>query len=364
MQISSSTVKSQVGLDFPEKNHKRILVVKLYAIGDFIMSLPSLELLRKLRPSAEIHLLTGKITSQLAKCSAPVDGIISVDEKILTDPGKRMSLFSLAVRLRKQRFDEVYLLHRVFPLRLLTLATGASRRTGQGNRKFGLTKIVPFETGVIEHDAERYARLFGWNGSEPLPEPRIDLPEGIVNGPVASLINPGTVAVSPGGGRSSIRNTNRKRWPQERFSRLIALLHKEGIRTVLLGSREDGEVLNNLSDSLPDSTTNLIGKTSILEAAAVLAECRLQITNDSSLMHIAGLVSTPTLTLFGPTDPLRIGVYPPDRLHRSLVSNAVECSPCHPDRGIDECDDARCMTSLNLERVWRETTEMLEMMEE
>jgi len=361
MQVRSSTDKSPCGLELPEKNHERILVIKLYAIGDFIMSLPSLEFLRKQRPSAEIHLLTGMNTTALAECSAPADKVISVDEKILTDPRKRLSLFSLAVRLRKQRYKEVYLLHRVLPLRLLLLATGAGSRIGQGKRKFGLTKIVPFETGLIEHDAERYARLFGWNGIEPLPEPRINLPERKITDSVISLIQPGTVAVSPGGGRSSIRNTNRKRWPPERFSRLIALLNEEGIRTVILGSKEDGEVLGDILDNLPDSATNLVGNTSILEAASVLAGCRLQITNDSSLMHIAGLVSTPTLTLFGPTDPLRIGVYPPDRLHRSLVSNSVDCSPCHPDRGIDECEDAKCMTSLSLERVWKEAREMLEM---
>jgi len=76
-------------------------------------------------------------------------------------------------------------------------------------------------------------------------------------------------------------------------------------------------------------------------------------------MHLGGLVSTPTITLFGPTDPERIGIFPRDQRHRALVSDSVECIPCHPERGIDECKEALCMTSLGLERVWRETMELL-----
>lgn len=338
---------------------ERILVIKLYAIGDLVMSLPSLELLRKQHPSAEIHLLTGRIVAPLAECSAPVDRIIPVDEKILTDRRRFFSLLSLAIHLRKTKYTRAYLLHRVLPLRLFLFATGIRERTGQGKKRMGLTRIVPFETGQPEHDAERYARLFGWDGSEPLPEPRIDLPENSVSSPISSLIGSRPVAISPGGGRSSIRNTNKKRWPSNRFSELIYLLHKEGIRTVVLGSREDRYVLGDILDKIPDTSTDLVGKTSLVEVATVLAGCRMQITNDSSLMHIAGLVSTPTLTLFGPTDPLRIGVYPHKPLQRCLVSDFVDCSPCHPDRGIDDCEAAECMTSLNLERVWKETREML-----
>ncbi len=346
------------GSRLTEDSSERILVVKLYAIGDYIMSLPFLELLRKHHPSAEIHLLTGNIIAPLAECSAPVDRVIPVDERILTTHRRHLSLLSLAFRLRKRRYTSAYLLHRVLPLRLFLLITGVQNRIGQGVRKLGLTKTVPFETGLVEHDSERYARLLGWDGSETLPAPRINLPENTISGPITSLIKTSPVAVSPGGGRSSIRNTNSKRWPSDRFGKLINLLHGEGIRTVVLGSKEDGKVIGNLLDCLPDTSTNLIGKTSLVEAAAVLAGCRMHITNDSSLMHIAGLVSTPTLTLFGPTDPERIGIYPKKQLHRNLISYSIGC-PCHPEREIDDCETAECIKSLSLEKVWNETREML-----
>jgi len=341
------------------KTRERILVVKLYAIGDFIMSLPGLELLRKRYPAAEIHLLTGGIVAPLASCSAPVDRIIRVNEKNFTDNRRCLSLIPLTAQLRKHRYTSVYLLHRVLPLRLLMLATGARSRIGQGNRKTGLTNAVPFETGVTEHDTERYARLFGWNGREPLPESKINLPEYPADGMIASAIESRPVAVSPGGGRSSIRDMNWKRWPADRFLELINLLQVENIRTVILGSGRDRDVIGQVLDNLPCTATDLVGKTSLVEVASILAGCRLLITNDSSLMHIAGLVSTPTLTLFGPTDPSRIGVYPPSPHHMSLVSDEVSCRPCHPARGIKGCESADCMDYLSLDRVWVETRKLL-----
>ncbi|RKZ04015.1 hypothetical protein DRQ25_17365, partial [Candidatus Fermentibacteria bacterium] len=157
----------------------------------------------------------------------------------------------------------------------------------------------------------------------------------------------------------SIRDMNWKRWHADRFLDLVNLLHSENVRTVMLGSGRDRDVIGQVLDNLPSTATDLVGKTSLVEVASILSGCRLLITNDSSLMHIAGLVSTPTLTLFGPTDPSRIGVYPPSSHHRNLVSDEASCRPCHPDRGIKGCESAECMDFLSLDRVWEETRELL-----
>lgn len=342
-----------------EKDHERILVVKLYAIGDFIMSLPGLEFLRRRNPDAEIHLLTGSIIAPLARCSAPVNKIIQVNEKHFTERHRLLSLVPLISALRKQRYTRAYLLHRVLPLRLFLLATGARDRIGQGNSKMGLTDTVPFETGRTEHDAERYARLFGWTGSELLPESVASIPEYPAGSPIASAIDSRPIAVSPGGGKSSIRDMNWKRWPAQRFRELIDLLHGENINTVVLGSREDRNVIGSVLDNLPHTSTDLVGRTSLVDAAAILSGCRMLITNDSSLMHIAGLVSIPSIALFGPTDPSRIGIYPPSPYHRNLISGGTPCRPCHPDRGIKGCETAECMFSISLESVWEETRKLL-----
>lgn len=334
--------------------------MKLYAIGDFIMALPGLHLLRQLWPGARIELLTGSMIAPVARCCAPVDEVIPVQEYLFSKRRGCLGLLSLTLRLRKRRYDRAYLLHRVLPLRMLLLATGTPIRTGQGEHRAGLTDVVAFETGHPEHDAERYARLFGWPGSRHLPEVGIQLPDRALPGWLRTVTESRPVAVSPGGGRSSIRNMDRKRWPPDRFAELIRMLDGKGYETVLLGSEDDRSILMDLTGDLPASAIELMGRTTLLEAAAALSRCRLLITNDSSLMHLAGLVRTPTLALFGPTDPLRTGVYPPSTSHRNLVPESVDCSPCHPGDRMQSCESGRCMLSIGIDRVWRETARMLE----
>jgi lipopolysaccharide heptosyltransferase II len=345
---------------FAARNMERILVIKLYAIGDLIMSLPSLELLRKQHPSAEIHLLTGRIVAPLAECSAPVDRIISVDERILTDRRRLFSLLSLAIQLRKKKYTHAYLLHRVLPLRLFLFATGIRERTGQGEKRMGLTRIVPFETGQPEHDAERYARIFGWSRQEELPRAVISVPEEKLLRAVKMTKGEGFVTINAGGGRSSVRTLDNIRWPHDRFLKVIKKLDRSGIRTVVVGSAGDRPGLESFQEALPSSSVDLIGKTSVIDVAAVISMSRLLITNDSGLMHIAAAVDTPTVTIFGPSDPIRTGVFPTSTMHRVVKPKNVACHPCQPGHAGLTCTRSVCMQAVTVTMVQKEVEEILE----
>jgi heptosyltransferase-2 len=341
----------------------RILVVKLYAIGDVIMALPGIDFLRNSSPGSSLTLLTGSTSAPLARLAAPVDSVIEVPESVLTRSLSRLRLLPLVVRLRRERFSRAFLLHRVLPLRLLLLASGIPSRTGQGTGKAGLTSVVGFESGVSEHDAERYARLFGWAGDSPLSMPSPRLTDGLVSRAETLLAGRASpVAVAPGGGRSTIRDLGSKRWPAEGFSWILDRLDSAGKDTVLLGSVRDREGLDGLAGRLPASTLDLMGRTSVVEALAVLSRCRMLVANDSALMHMAGLVSTPTVSVFGPTDPARIGVFPPSPMHRAVVPAGVDCRPCHPsdDWRMEKCGTGECMSAVTVDAVWDQVDSILE----
>ena len=338
---------------------ERILVVKLYAIGDFIMSLPGLELLRRMNPAAEIHLLTGGIIAPLARCSAPVDRIISVNEKNFTDRRRSLSLIPLMAQLRKYRYSRAYLLHRVLPLRLFLLSTGARERIGQGKKRMGLTGIVPFETSQPEHDAERYARILGWSQQEELPRAVISMPEEKFLRAAKMTEGEGFVTVNAGGGRSSVRTLDNIRWSHDRFLKVIKWLDRSGIRTVVVGSAWDRPGLETFQKALPSSSVDLIGKTSVIDVAAVISMSRLLITNDSGLMHIAATVDTPTVTIFGPSDPTRTGVFPASTMHRVVKPKNVACHPCQPGHAGLTCTRAVCMQAVTVAMVQKEVEEIL-----
>jgi len=96
-----------------------------------------------------------------------------------------------------------------------------------------------------------------------------------------------------------------KIWPPRRFVELVAELRSEFHGIVLLGDSTDAAPAREIAAAALLACVDLCGRTSILEAAAVLGRCACFIGNDSGPGHLAAAVGTPTLTLFGPGDPAR-----------------------------------------------------------
>jgi heptosyltransferase-2 len=90
----------------------------------------------------------------------------------------------------------------------------------------------------------------------------------------------------------------------------------------------------------------LAGDTSLRQLIALLAQCRLVITNDSGPMHLAAALGLPVVAVFGSTDDRATGPLGPKA---RVVKRQVECAPC----GLRECPvDFRCMTSVSVDDVY------------
>jgi ADP-heptose:LPS heptosyltransferase len=96
-----------------------------------------------------------------------------------------------------------------------------------------------------------------------------------------------------------------KCWPVHCFQVLLQHLQAEFAGVILLGDASDRAVCQGVEDRAPLPVINLAGKTNLLEAAAILAQSRLFVGNDSGLGHLAAATGTPTVTVFGPGDPAR-----------------------------------------------------------
>ncbi|MDX2457890.1 MAG: glycosyltransferase family 9 protein [Gammaproteobacteria bacterium] len=96
-----------------------------------------------------------------------------------------------------------------------------------------------------------------------------------------------------------------KRWPVECFRALVNQCQAEFDAVILLGDHTEKAVCQDLKDHVPLPGINLAGKTDLLQAAAILAQARLFVGNDSGPGHIAAATGTPTVTVFGPGDPAR-----------------------------------------------------------
>jgi ADP-heptose:LPS heptosyltransferase len=145
-----------------------------------------------------------------------------------------------------------------------------------------------------------------------------------------------------------------KRWEPARFAEVGDRLARERGARILIswGPHEEG-LARSVADRMAEAATLFPPPEGLLFLAAVLAEVDLVIGADSGPMHLAALMDSPTLTLFGPKDPR---IFKPMGAKSRAVWMNVECSPCQ----LRACDHVTCMRSMGVGDVAQPALEMLD----
>jgi heptosyltransferase-3 len=262
---------------------QRILLITLSNIGDALMTTPVMEALHARHPQALMDLVVDPRSSELFAHCPYRRNLIHRDKR----QGWRGSL-ALVRALRRKRYDLVVDL-RTDGLAWLLRAHRHLTRRGMRRAK--------------GHAVERHFRVI-----RPYVEPDVIPPTRLWLSEYEQEFATRTLAVLPGGRWLAVAPGARwvpKCWPPERFRELVQNFRKAFDAVVLLGSRDDAERCRIIDEGLPLPCLDLSGHTDLLEAAAVLTRMRLFIGNDSGLGHLAAAAGIPTLTLFGPGEPLR-----------------------------------------------------------
>jgi heptosyltransferase-2 len=145
-----------------------------------------------------------------------------------------------------------------------------------------------------------------------------------------------------------------KQWPIEHFSSLIHLLKQQGVNVCLLGSAKDIDVSKQIELLSNESVFNLCGKTSLLDVVDILAACKVAVSNDSGLMHIAAAVDTPVVAMYGATTPIYT---PPLQVKAKVFYVKLECSPCW--QRTCQYDHYRCLQDIMPQDVFDAVTKRL-----
>jgi len=164
---------------------------------------------------------------------------------------------------------------------------------------------------------------------------RLLLPPG--EGPLA-VLHPGSGDHFPG-----------RRWPAARFAALASLLSsRHGARLVISGVRSERALAADAAAG--SGAWNASGRLDTAGLLALLAEADLLVSNDTGPVHLADLLDTPIVALFGPNTPWRYG--PRGRGSVALFAD-LPCSPCLDDRRMkhSSCRSYECMQALSVEAV-------------
>lgn len=304
---------------------QRILVMKLSAVGDIILSVPALRAIRKRHPAAWISVLVGSRGRTLLKNCPYVNDVIACD-----DADGWRAVARTARILARENFDVVIDLQNNRKSHLLAYLSGARVRAGYARRKasFLLNRTCK-DPGEPTPPLEHQLRVLKLAGIDEI-EPKLELWAGeeekrsmdrfldshwVSKSQVLVGINPGSSPRWP-----------TKQWAPEQFAKLCDELSKRNIRVVLTGAKEDEAIAERVLELTKNRPISAVGKTSLSELVALVGRCHAFVSSDSAPMHVASSVGVPLVALFGPTDPKRHLV--PPAVHR-VFWKEVPCAPCY-----------------------------------
>ena len=304
---------------------KRILIVRLSALGDLVIATALLDGLRQAHPQAEIDWLVQPEFAPLLRSQQPEIAAIHLWERKTWGAlfrGLRWLALWRAVRsfrdtLRARRYDWVIDAQGLAKSRLLAWLAGGAYRIGYTSKEplAGLlhATVQRFPEGAAGRaaiGAEHAPMLAALTGRE-IGAPRLRRPE--------LPANPPTLVLAP------FTTRPQKHWPEAHWRTLIAALLARGEALTLLGGPGDRAAADRLLAGLPGGTVrDLVGRTKLPEALAWIADARAVIGVDTGLSHMAIACDRPAVVLFGSTLPYRGG----SRAPLQVLWLGMSCSPC------------------------------------
>jgi len=323
----------------------RVLLLRLERIGDLLMVLDGIALVRRRLPDAKIDLVVGSWNASLAALLPGLDRIDTLDASWLARDERGLSWPRLIARAREwraRRYDLVLNFEPDIRSNFLAWLSAARRRAGYWTAGGGA-----FLTDAIAYDSKRHVSenaldLVTFALGEPAPDRQ---PRAVAHGRLvpsaasaqqaaarlAGLRAP-LIGIHAAGGRAI------KQWPIERFRELAdELVAHRGATVVLTGSDGDREIVRSIKAGLPPSrVVDVSGETDLPALAALLQQLDVYVTGDTGPMHLAHAVGTPIVAIFGPSDPAR---YAPHGPHDRVVRIDLPCAPCNRIR----LPPARCV---------------------
>jgi len=280
----------------------RILIVGVSWLGDGIMAMPALAALRKRLPGAHITMLAKPSVAALWSIFPGVDEVILLKKGF---SGMRDTIRAV----RKGGFDFAYILPKSFRSAWIPFLAGIPGRRGlSGNgRGWMLTETAMLsESAVCGHQSLEIADVLQLPHGDLESPPFLVVPDEIrdrvwkrVNAFQGGAGAGKLIAFFPGAAHGPS-----KRWPVGNFAAAgRRLVSESGCCVLILGSRGDKSVCDEVAAGIREGAVNLAGETDFLELISLISLCRCVVANDSGGMHLAAGLGVPVIGLFGLTDP-------------------------------------------------------------
>lgn len=351
---------------------EKVLIVRLDAIGDFVLWTASLP--RLLAP----YRSKGCTVSLLSNVSwaAAADALSCFSEVLPLDRSRFISSITyrlrLLARLRLAGYTTVIVpvySREVLYGDAIIRVSGARDRIGmcgdctnirpwlKGVADSWYTRLVPTDpsTGYeLQRNADFVSRF--WKIDVPLTFPSLPITAPIpekLQGVQYFVVAPGAQVAG-------------KRWPLQNFREVIEMIQqKSGMMGIICGAPGEEWMGAALSCDCRAEILNYVGRTTLIELIALIAGAKLVLSNDTSAIHIASAVSTPSVCVLGGQHFGRFLPYPriagDERLLPVALYHVMPCFQCNwncPNKTSAEAPFP-CVSSIAPNEMWKEAESIL-----
>lgn len=336
--------------------YKRILIVKLSAIGDVVHALPVASALKQCFPRAKITWVVEPPAYDLLTNNPYIDEIIIFEKsKFKSLAGFCRHAPDFINLLRKQRFDLALDLQGLFKSAAISFLSGAPQRLVYCNAreysdKIGQKVCGPNREGHVVNRYLDVVRELGCKITQPQFVINITEHEAASAAEIAqqaglAIDNP-YIVLLPG------TNWPNKCWPADKFARLADKLFDNNLIPVLVGGNAEKTMIHEITAQTSILPVELSGKTTLKQLAYILKNACAVVAGDTGPMHLAAALDTPVIALFGPTDPMRNGPY--GERHQVLTTKRP-CQGCWQR----QCPDGKdCLAEIDVDSVYEALTNL------
>ena len=348
--------------------YPKILVLRLSAVGDVLRTLPAVKALKKYFPSSHIAWVVEEPSKTLLESQPEIDQVILFPRKRWTEGMKSIvkmwktfkEMGQFILELRRQKFDFVLDFHGIIKSGVISFLSGSPKRIGydressrEGNFLFSNTKVkLPKER--ISRYQRNFALLKGLGLEVKDFEARLHIPprdKAYVRSFFIGLNPPlhgPSIAIHAGTNPKALF----KRWMPGHYAQLADRLIRElGATVIFTWGPGELDSVEAIRKEMKEQSVLGPETETLTQLGELFAHCDLYVGGDTGPMHIASLMGTPVLVIYGPTDPV---FHEPLGRHKKVLKE-VGCNPCRNR----SCKDLKCLKIITVDDVFKATKEIL-----
>ncbi len=336
----------------PKNQKQKLLVSKLCCFGDSVLSLYTIDAIKKENPNLKITVISSSRTENIFSMSNSIDKTIVIPIsglKGLKETKKIFFLLTMYAKIFLESFDKYYDFDLYYNFTLpFSLLSGAKERKGFNTS--WLRGIFYSENIQRPKDEAEYLCFYRFFDNTnkfkfKILDIKTNTSDKLFADKLLENITKPIVIIIPGGSL----NWPQKRWPLINFIELINILNeKYSAEIIIAGSKDERTLVDEIKHLSEIDLLDICGKTSPAKLSEIIKKSQLMISNDTGPLHLSAACNVPSIGIYGPTNEKKWSSPGPNF---RVAKFDIDCRPCYYMSSMKNCAHISCLKKINAQEI-------------